>query len=281
VSFDFLLRQEAPLTHEEWAQLDQAVVQVARRFLIGRRFLSLFGPLGPGVEVLAVNRYHGWDLGRIDMTGDAPQEVALTERTYLRLPMLHKDFVLYWRDIQQSRQSGLAIDLGPAQAAAAFVAEAEDHLVFHGAPDDGVPGLLTVEGRRVLPAQDWSEPGNAFADVVRAVTHLTSAGFYPPYAAVVGPEAWALWHRLYGNSGLLEIDQIAKLLQHPVLISPVVPPRTAVVVALGEENLDLAVGLDMTVAFLETAAMNPRFRVLETLTLRIKRPGAIAVIAPM
>ncbi|MBX5466418.1 MAG: bacteriocin family protein [Firmicutes bacterium] len=275
---DVLMRQEAPLEDADWDRLDQAVIAVARRILIGRRFLPLYGPLGGAVEVLPVNHYHGWDQGRMGTTGDQPEPVAWAGRTYLHLPLLYKDFVLFWRDMEQSRQGGMPLDVGAAQAAAAFVAEAEDHLIFHGSAAHGVPGLLTVEGRHVLPMGDWTESGRAFADVVRAVAHLTSAGFYPPYQTVVGPSAYAELHRLYGNSGLLEADQIAKLTQRAVLVTPVLDERTAVVVALGEENCDLVVGYDLTVAYLETSAMNPRFRVLETIAPRIQRPGAIAVL---
>jgi uncharacterized linocin/CFP29 family protein len=49
-------------------------------------------------------------------------------------------------------------------------------------------------------------------------------------------------------------------------------------VATGPENLDLVIGLDMTVAFLTTDKMNHHFRVLETLLLRIKRPECVCTI---
>jgi uncharacterized linocin/CFP29 family protein len=274
----FLLREQAPLNEADWAMLDAAVQGVARRLLVGRRILPLWGPVGPGLEVVPVHRLYGWDAGRVDMTGTTDDPVVIEERVYLRLPLLHKDFVLYWRDLEQYRRLGVPLDWSVAEAAAAYVAEAEDHLIFHGSETDGVPGLLSVEGRHVLPLTPGEEPGAGFHDVVRAIRHLTAAGFYPPFATVAGPTLYAAWHRLFGSSGVLEVEQIRKLTTHGVFVSPLVPDQTVLVVAVGAENADVAVGLDLSVGFLETAQMNHHFRVLEVLTPRIKRAGSIVVL---
>jgi len=44
------------------------------------------------------------------------------------------------------------------------------------------------------------------------------------------------------------------------------------------QYVDLAVGQDMVTAYIETANMEHRFRVFETIALRIKQPGAICVL---
>lgn len=278
---DFLMRDQSPLTEADWSEMEQAVIQVAKRIVVGRRFLPLYGPVGPGNEVIPVNRFEGVDFGQIGMTGADDDPVTVSDRIYLQMPLLHKDFVLYWRDLEQSRRYGTVQDWSTAQAAAAFVAQAEDHLIFHGAGDYHISGLLTVSGRHVLPASDWQTVGAGFNDVVEAIAHLTSAGFFPPYAAVVGPTAYAMWHRLYGESGVLEIEQIQKLVQKGVYVSPLIPDQTVLVVSVGSENVDLGVGLDLSVAFLETSQMNHHFRVLEIIAPRIKRPGSLAVVEPL
>ena len=38
---DYLMRDDAPLTGEEWKRLDKLVVSAARRMLVGRRFRIL------------------------------------------------------------------------------------------------------------------------------------------------------------------------------------------------------------------------------------------------
>ncbi|MCL4351754.1 MAG: bacteriocin family protein [Firmicutes bacterium] len=272
---DFLLRKDAPINETEWAELDDAVHQVVRRQLIGRRFLKLYGPLGAEVEVIPTDRSPGYDLGQVDMVGPDDDPVALAGRIYQKLPMLHKDFILFWRDLESSARRGLPMDWSMAEAAASFVARAEDQLILHGDSTLHIEGLTTVAGRHVLETRGWIEAQSGYRDVVTAINHLASAGFYPPYTVIVGTEGYAAWHRLFGNSGVLEIDQIRKLVEGGVFVTPQMPNDTLLVVAASPENLDLAIGLDTTVAFLESSSMNHAFRVLETLTIRIKRSGAI------
>ncbi len=274
---DVLSHAEAPLNEKEWAHVMEAVTQVARRQLVARRFLPLYGPIGAGVQVVQVDRTPGWDLAQVSMQGDAEDAVP-ESRLYQRVPVLSKDFIVDWRDLEQARITGGMLDWSKAEAAASFVALAEDHVIFHGIADQGLDGLLTVEGRHVLPTSGWEEPGSGFRDVVRAVSHLTSAGFMPPLTVVAGVTIYAAWNRLYGNSGVLEVEQIEKLVGGGVFQSPLVPDDTVVVLAPGPENMDLAVGLDFNVAFVETTRMNHIFRVLETISLRIKRTGAICQI---
>lgn len=274
---DVLNRGEAPINEAEWTDAATRITRVARRQLVARQFLTLYGPLGSGTQVVAVDRTSGWDLAQVNMQGQDEDGVAV-ERRYQRVPVLCKDFVLEWRDLDQSRSSGEPLDWSQAEAAASYVALAEDHLVFHGLPGQNLDGLLTVEGRHVLPSTGWEKSGGGLDDVARAVSHLTSAGFMPPYAVATGVMVYARWHRLYGNSGVLEIEQIEKLVGGGVYQSPLVPDDTVLVVAPGPENLDVAVGLDMNLAFVESTRMNHVFRVLETLSLRIKRAGAICQI---
>jgi len=51
-----------------------------------------------------------------------------------------------------------------------------------------------------------------------------------------------------------------------------------VVISVGAENLDLAVAQDMITAYLQVQNLNHYFRVFEAVTLRIKRPQAIATL---
>ncbi len=49
---DYLNREEAPLSHEDWERLDKIVVKTAQKRLVGRRFISIYGPLGAGIQVI-------------------------------------------------------------------------------------------------------------------------------------------------------------------------------------------------------------------------------------
>lgn len=272
---DFLMRDQAPLTAEHWSLIDSVVVQTARQSLVGRRFIPLVGPFGAGLLALPDDTLGGAGHGHIDLLGQNDDAVHIETRRFLPLPLIYKDFWLHWRDIEASHQFGIPLDAGAAAAAAAATAQAEDALIFNGDPAFGQPGLLTVDGRQRLPLGDWNTMGGAFSAVVEGIRTLTNAAIYGPYALITSPRLYAQLNRIYDGTGVLELEQIEKLVRLGVYQSSVLPDNAAVLVTGGAQNLDLAVGFDMTTAFVESTDLNYHFRVLESLALRIKRPQAV------
>jgi uncharacterized linocin/CFP29 family protein len=273
---DFLQRDQAPLGPAEWAAVDQTVVRTAQSILIGRRFLGLVGPFGAGIEALPNDTLAGAGHGQIDLLGNQEDEsLSIGNRWFLPLPLLYKDFWVHWRDLESSRQLGVPLDLGKAAAAAAATAQTEDRMIFDGEPSLGLPGLRTIDGRQTLPMSDWSSMGAAFADVVEGVRVLTQAGFTGPYALAASPRLYADLNRIFDASGVLELEQVEKLARRGVYPTAVLPEPAAVLVDSGAQNLDLAVGLDMSTAYVESSNLNHLFRVIESVVLRIRRPGAI------
>jgi uncharacterized linocin/CFP29 family protein len=273
---DYLQRDQAPLELGEWASIDQTVVRTAQSVLVGRRFITLVGPFGAGIEALPNDTLGGGGRGQVDLLGNAEGEALTIEnRRFLPLPLIYKDFWIHWRDLESSRQMGVPLDVGKAAAAAAATAQAEDRLVFDGDAQLGLPGLRTVEGRQTLPMGNWDSMGRAFADVVEGVRLLTVAGFTGPYALAVSPRLYADLNRIFDASGVLELEQVEKLARRGVYPTAVLPEPGALLVDSGGQNLDLAVAVDMSTAYVESSNLNHRFRVLESLVLRIRRPGAI------
>ncbi|HEX6987555.1 MAG TPA: family 1 encapsulin nanocompartment shell protein, partial [Planctomycetaceae bacterium] len=157
---------------------------------------------------------------------------------------------------------------------------AEDTLIVHGYAGEGLslPGLLTVDGRISVPLTDWKTgPGAAFENVVQATERLVLSGFSGPYALLCSPSLYASLLRVYPQTQILEIEQIRRLVSAGVYQSSVLLGDSAVLVANGAENLDLVVGQDLTTGYLGPVDLNHDFRVLESVALRIKRPGAICV----
>jgi uncharacterized linocin/CFP29 family protein len=281
---DFLSHNEAPISDQQWDAIDQTVVEVARRQLVGRRFIPVYGPLGAGVQYVIQDRFEDPGLGAMDVLGeDATQlPVSPTQRQQVQIPLIYKDFILYWRDIESSRKFGLPLDLSPAAVAGSICARAEDEMIFRGykEPASGqlLPGLLTVEGRQVLKKGDWETEGGVFHDVIKATEVLASSGYYAPYVLVVSPTLYSLIHRYVRNSGSMEIEHIRQIVSHGVYFSSVVPEGTMMVASTGMQNFDLAIAQDLKTAYLGAQNMNHPFRVFETAVLRIKRPGSICLL---
>jgi uncharacterized linocin/CFP29 family protein len=278
---DFLQRDQAPLTSGQWTALDQAVVQTTQALVVGRRVISLVGPFGLGVEVLPSDTLAGTTTGQIDLLGNAEGEVVDVEyRRYRPLPLIYKDFWIHGRSLETNRQFGLPLDISKAATAAVACAQAEDHLVFNGDPALGLPGLRNVDGRQTAPLGDWGKVGQAFAAVVDGVRLLTAQSFPGPYALVVSPQLYAQLNRIFGNTGVLELEQVEKLARRGVYPSSVLPEPSALLLDSGAQNMDLAVSFDLSVAFVESTNLNYLFRVLESLVLRIHRAGAICMFEP-
>jgi uncharacterized linocin/CFP29 family protein len=278
---DYLQRDQAPLGVDQWAAFDQTATRTAQSMLVARRFINLVGPFGPGIEALPNDTVSGATAGHIDLLGTQEGDaIGIDQRRFLPLPLLYKDFWIHWRDLESSRQLGVPLEVGKVAAAAAATAQAEDRLVFDGEPSLGLPGLRTAEGRQTLPMSDWGSMGRAFADVVEGMRALTQAGFTGPYALAVSPRLYADLNRIFDDTGVLELEQVEKLARRGVYPAAVLPEPSALLIDSGSQNLDLAVGVDLTVAYLESSNLNHRFRVVESLVLRIRRAGAICMFEP-
>jgi len=68
---------------------------------------------------------------------------------------------------------------------------------------------------------------------------------------------------------------VEKLARRGVYPTAILPEPSALLADTGAQNVDLAIGLDMATAYVESNNLNHRFRVLESLVLRVRRPGAI------
>ncbi|HIQ49301.1 MAG TPA: DUF2184 domain-containing protein, partial [Aquifex aeolicus] len=147
---DFLQRDQAPLTEEEWEQIDKTVYEVAKNTLIGRRFIPVVGPIGAGHQVISYDVLYGVEPGICEIRPGQEYEVCEPIRTGIRkhvpIPTLYKEFVISWRDLQHWRQFNLPIDTTNAAAAASALAVAEDTLIIFGNNELGIEGLLTAEG---------------------------------------------------------------------------------------------------------------------------------------
>jgi uncharacterized linocin/CFP29 family protein len=274
----YLDRDSVPLTEAQWAQLEEVVVATARRSLVGRRFIPIYGPLGAGVQTVPLHEFEGAHIGEVDLSGEVECGMVKASRTrHIALPIIHKDFLLLWRNIAAG-EAGVPLDPAPAASAAAFTARKEDDLVFNGDAELGLDGILTVEGRSVVPLGDWSRVGNVFSDIPLALERLAKDGFYGPYALIAPPALYAHMHGVHERTGVLEIRNVEELTTAGVFRSPVIPEGRAVVVSVGAQNMDLAMAQDLVVASLGPEKMNYMMRVFEILALRIKRPGAIVTL---
>jgi len=263
---DILARDDAPLTDEQWAQLDEMVASTAKKYLTARRLLPVLGPLGVGMPVVPS--------AGLEFHEDAP--IKLGARKLEILQELTSDFALNIKDFAEAERLGMPVNFAPALAAAQDIARREDDILYNGSEETGQQGLLNVDGCHQLEADDWNTEGTLVRDFARAVDALGNAGYPGPYAVVVSPGTKAMAHRML-QGPRLEIEILKDLAEAGLFSSGVVGDRM-LVMEVGRGNADLALGMDITTAYLDQDEMTHIFRIMETLALRVKRPDSIVVL---
>lgn len=269
---------EAPLNAKEWDELDHIVIENARRNLIGRRFLDIYGPLGQGVQSIVNDIYEEVNKGSLSFHGEDIDISSATKRVHLTIPLLYKDFGLFWRDIEQAKALDIPIDFSPAANAVTQCALLEDDLIFNGSSEFNIPGISNVKGHLSHIRSDWMKSGNAFTDIVEARNKLLQMGHNGPYALVLSPDLYALLHRVHQGTNVLEIEHVRELVTDGVFQTPVLKGQSGVLIATGRHNLDLVIAEDIDTAYMDSENMNHFFRIYECIVPRIKRPNAICTL---
>jgi uncharacterized linocin/CFP29 family protein len=273
---------ELPLTQQQADRMLQEAVQEVRRTVVGRRLISLFGPLGAGVESVPLEQIHEDKPAEIDLEGKPdPHPIRTHEReTYIRIPLIYKDFLLHWRDVIWSQNMNAPLDVSNAVRAAHQVGDAEDNLVFNGNEALGIHGLLNCPGTQHVISEPWNKVGAPVQAVYDAISRLLEADHHFPYALIVSLDLYESLLKPVRESPVLELEQISKLCHDGVHWSAQIPEGTAAVLSTGGQNFDIAVAEDLQIAYLGPSDMNYSFRVYESMVLRVKRPTSICTIRP-
>ena len=257
---DLMMRSVAPIDEALWAKIDEMVLTVVKKTLVGRRFLPMVGPLGWGVEQVP-------SFGFTVASGAA---MTAERVTYLPLQEIKADFLIRAKNLAVAADTPFALDLGAVAIAAGELAKAEDTLIL-GA---------VAKGAAQSPLGDWNKMGEAVKAIAAATAKLLEAGFDGPYAVVMGPAQYATLAGMV-QYGAREMEMVEKLARAGLFVSPTWGAHHAgevLVVSPQAWNMDLVVGQDIVTAYLGNEGLDHRFRVLETLAVRIKRPGASCIL---
>jgi uncharacterized linocin/CFP29 family protein len=94
----------------------------------------------------------------------------------------------------------------------------------------------------------------------------------------LSPALYVQTQRRLAGMGRLVSDLIGDVAKGGLYRTPLLEDGQGLVLSLGSHNFDLVIGQDLTVAYQGNEGLDHSFRVLETLALRIKRPGAICTL---
>ncbi|MDR1612660.1 MAG: bacteriocin family protein [Planctomycetota bacterium] len=270
----YLMRDGAPLTDSQWGQIDAAVVQKAKETLVGRRFLTLVGPVGASTQNVHLDTLSD-NHPAADFWGDNDEsQIRVKDRRFVNLAAIYSDFRMSWRDVENERGAGVQAAIDAAMA----VARREDDVVFHGLKEMDIDGVFTAEGVNRLKIGDWNKGEAPLQDVVKAIEVLVGGGASGQRALVVSSDLWGKLHRIQAGTGIMEVDRVRSLVNGGLFSSTRIGENKAVLLYTDPHNIDLVVGQDLTTAYLGNEQLDHIFRVFETVVPRVKRPRAIAVL---
>lgn len=275
------------LTEEEILYVENKVLETFRYQLVARK-------LFPVINAPDSKFYRFYDESDpseavIDMDGKA-QSDDFPEKTAhdIKRPVIHKEFLLNWRDIDISRRQGPSILDDSIRTATRMVAEVEDRLLLSGECATwsalGIEGLATATGRNT-DAADGNWPANAVADVNDARALLQADGFVGIEPVLIGPPA--LIKCLDGaiaNTGityrtfLLDNNLVSAIIESNNVYAADCGQDSVLLVVPGEGNFWAVQGVPLTTRLWEDKMGNVHGTIRETITPIIGRPEAIAEI---
>lgn len=265
-----MARSAAPISAELWDKIDATVIENAKKHMVCRRFLNIYGPLGAGTSYVTVDSTSRDETYTNNMA-------RITGRRLMELPQLYQDFSILWRDIADTDKTGYPLDLAAAAAAAQRSAKQEDELILFGNKELGIQGLMNADGAFSIKRGDWSTGEDAYKDIAHGIAYLSTNNMLGRYALIVSPNIYLELQRLQPNVGLLEIDRIKKLVNDRVYPVGAFGHGKVALVCAEPQYMDLAVGMDLQTGYLEQKDFNHYFRITETVALRIKDPKAIVI----
>jgi uncharacterized linocin/CFP29 family protein len=293
-------------TEAQWTQVREAVRDEAKKQRVAASFLPLHGPLSDDAQTVSVQ-----ELVPVAPTAPPGTLLEINDFTTRRLTTLSVHVGL--RSAQVA-EPDLSAALVAFRRAANLIARTEDYLIFQGQRGPALPPSYvqpcSITGgdafvglyRRALRFAQVSVPGGPAARpngpglvsaVSQAISTLETQGHLGPFALVLG-------NLLFDTAQdptqalVLPADRIKPMLDGPLVRSstlerfmpgalgaPRVPAAAGLLISLGSNLIDLVVGSEIDVQFLQvTPAASPRyvFRVSERFTLRIKQPDAAVAL---
>ena len=282
------LRTNTVLRKDEWEQMDNTLVEIARKRLVATQALMNAGlrhniSNGLGTTILEWEQVTDMEPAEVSMSGVTEGERDRLEFALqgLPLPIIHKDFQINIRALEASRRTGDSLDTAQTAMASRLVVEAIEEMVFVGnatqAATRTIPGLLTHADRNtgsVTGDWDTSTTGEQMVDDIIAMQTALQADFmFGPYGLFVPNAAYLRMADDFKTNSDKTILQ--RLLDIPniswILPSSDVTAGSIVMLQLTKDVFDEVVGMQPTVIEWETnGGMTFNFKVMAIMIPRVR-----------
>ena len=296
------LRTNDVLRKEEWQQLDETLVGVARQRLIGindliSRGLS-FNLGGLGVLLSQYEQLGDMSAAQVDYAGvtDAEKDSVSFTLVSVPVPIFHKDFSINIRRLEASRgpnSIGAPIDRTQVETAAQKVGEQMEEVLFNGmgtganggsiqsgagvTTQNSLFGYTNAPDLNTQAGGDWGTATNPQTDIINGIGVLEGDRFFGPYVVYVPTTQYNQLRNFFTDGSGDQIFDRIKRIQGVEDVRPGdrLTAGTAVMVTMRRDVVDLAIGQDLTVVEWETkGGLMMHFKVMTALAPRIKSTAA-------
>lgn len=279
------------LTDEEINYLEKAIVKTVRPMLIGRQLMPIVPLAHAGFRKYTFYTENDMGQATIDMTGEPEsKDLVDLEEEHVKIPIIHKEYELHWRDVLMRREGGQDLNSQHAENAARQVAEEEDKLILTGETTAGaalswaamgIEGLCTATGNLGAAGGAW--PTNVLANVATAKQALRAQGFYGPYKLIMPSVIYGYLEGMIANTEKWYFQAVGELIGgvENILVSDNLIAEdgaardSALLIDVQPGNFHLVVGADITNHLAPRPTMNYFGRVWEAVVPVVKRPTAI------
>lgn len=287
------------LRKEEWQQLDETLVGVARQRLIGisdlvSRGLS-FNLGGLGVVLSQYEQLGDMSAAQVDFSAvtDGEKDAVTFTLKSVPVPIFHKDFSINVRTLEASRgpnSIGAPIDRTQIETAAQKVTEQMEEVLFNGM-GTGADGGSVQQGAGVTTQTSlfgytnepnintqaggsWATATNPQTDLINTIGVLEGDRYFGgQYVAYVPTTQYNKLRNFFTDGSGDQIFDRVKRIQGLEDIRPGdrLTSGTAVMVTMRRDVVDLAIGQDLTVVEWETkGGLMLHFKILCALAPRVK-----------
>lgn len=278
------LHTNALLRHEEWLEIDAALLDVVRTQLVVVQDLINYGLVhtlgGLGSTESSYERLFDMDDAEIDMDATTPgsEDRVAFDQVTLPVPITHKNFRISIRQLEASRTRGDALDTTQVRVATRKVRDSLENMVMNGNAlkfaTNPIYGYTTHPSRVTGSATgDFGTITNIHPTFVAMVNALEALGFIGPFLFYVARTQYGQMRARYtdgsGDTALeaaLEIPGVDDIKPSDVLAAEAV-----VGVNMMQETVDLAVGQDIIPVQWDTmGGLIAHYKVMAAMVPRIK-----------
>jgi uncharacterized linocin/CFP29 family protein len=226
-------RSNATLQIREWIMLDTAVLNVARRRLVGVADLMNMGLTYPIADAMGITQIQWQKIGvmtpaEVSMSGIAQTENDRQEYgvNSLPLPIVHKEFQMNIRQLATTRRMGTPLDVTQAELCGRLVSETIESMLFLGSTVVGT--ALPIYGYTTDPYRNtgsctasWvSATGpQIVGDVLTMIQDAKNDNMYGPYCMYVPSAVFTHMGNDYVTTAALARSIMERVLAIPGIIS--------------------------------------------------------------